>query len=73
MMLGVFAILLGEAVVAESLAILLYLGLVVGVVYWYVVAREERGLEARFGDAYLVYKERVPRWLPPLPRSSFFR
>lgn len=68
MMLGLFVILFGEAVVAESVAMLLYLGLVAGAVGWYVVAIEEKGLEARFGDAYRVYKERVPRWLPRLPR-----
>jgi protein-S-isoprenylcysteine O-methyltransferase Ste14 len=28
-----------------------------------VVPREERALEARFGDTYLQYKNRVPRWL----------
>ena len=28
-----------------------------------VVAREERDLEARFGEAYLEYKNKVPRWL----------
>jgi len=27
------------------------------------VPREERALEARFGDAYLEYKNTVPRWL----------
>src|SRR4051812_18052121 len=28
-----------------------------------IVMREERYLEKKFGDAYLVYKARVPRWL----------
>ncbi|MEA3508870.1 MAG: methyltransferase [candidate division NC10 bacterium] len=69
MMLGVFATVFGEAVLAESLAILLYLGLVVSVVCWYVVAIEEKGLEIRFTDTYVVYKERVPRWLPHLRRK----
>jgi protein-S-isoprenylcysteine O-methyltransferase Ste14 len=27
------------------------------------VPHEERGLEARFGEAYLQYKSKVPRWL----------
>ena len=31
--------------------------------HWGVVLREERYLEARFGDAYLAYKTRVRRWL----------
>jgi len=28
-----------------------------------VIAREERDLEARFGDSYREYKSKVPRWL----------
>jgi protein-S-isoprenylcysteine O-methyltransferase Ste14 len=28
-----------------------------------VVEREEAYLERKFGEAYLKYKERVPRWL----------
>jgi protein-S-isoprenylcysteine O-methyltransferase Ste14 len=70
MMLGAFAILFGEAVLAELLGFLVYLGVVMGVVGWYVVAIEEKGLEAQFRDTYLLYKERVPRWLPRLQRSS---
>jgi len=27
---------------------------------------EEKGLERRFGEEYLKYKARVPRWLPRL-------
>jgi protein-S-isoprenylcysteine O-methyltransferase Ste14 len=28
-----------------------------------VITREERYLERKFGDEYLNYKRRVPRWL----------
>jgi protein-S-isoprenylcysteine O-methyltransferase Ste14 len=44
-------------------------GVLIGcVVLWLVVnfivlPREERGLEAAIGQAYLLYKNRVPRWL----------
>jgi len=34
-----------------------------------VIAREERYLAARFGDAYAAYRATVPRWLGP-PRSG---
>jgi protein-S-isoprenylcysteine O-methyltransferase Ste14 len=32
------------------------------VVMFIFVPREERGLEAAFGQTYLRYKSRVPRW-----------
>jgi protein-S-isoprenylcysteine O-methyltransferase Ste14 len=28
-----------------------------------VIEREERYLERKFGDAYIEYKEGVPRWI----------
>ena len=53
---------LGWAVLYGSVIVLvgfLLLCLVVGV----LAPREERALEAKFGDTYREYKSRVPRWL----------
>ena len=60
-------VLLGWAVYYGSVVIF-----VVTLVGWTLghflkVPQEERGLEARFGDAYRSYKARVPRWIG-LPR-----
>ena len=42
-----------------------FIGFVVllSVVSLVILPREKRGLEAAFGQAYLQYKDRVPRWL----------
>ena len=34
----------------------------VGVIHFWVIKREERYLEAKFGDTYRAYKARVPRY-----------
>jgi protein-S-isoprenylcysteine O-methyltransferase Ste14 len=48
--------------------------LIVTVVLWalsnaFKVPQEERGLEARFGDAYRDYRRRVPRWVGQIRRD----
>jgi protein-S-isoprenylcysteine O-methyltransferase Ste14 len=37
--------------------------------YHYIVAYEEGVLESIFGETYLAYKQRTPRWLPRPPRQ----
>jgi protein-S-isoprenylcysteine O-methyltransferase Ste14 len=66
LLLGVVAILLGEAIFFSSIALLGY-----ALVYWlwlhlFVTLREERELREAFGDAYTTYAREVPRWLPRL-------
>ena len=60
--LAELALWLGWAVLYGSVIVLvgfMLLCLVVGV----LAPREERALEAKFGDTYREYKTRVPRWL----------
>ncbi|HAM35043.1 MAG TPA: hypothetical protein DEB40_07540 [Elusimicrobia bacterium] len=64
MMIGVFIMLLAEAVLAGSWPILGWLVLFAALNLVYIPLVEERGLEARFGEEYLAYKRSVPRWIP---------
>ncbi len=53
----------GLAICGGSMAALASLMLSVLVIQAYVIAREERYLEAKFGKVYSDYKERVRRWI----------
>jgi len=66
MITGVSCILLGEAVALGSVALLgwFMLFFVANVIYMPLV--EETGLERRFGEDYLAYRQNVPRWIPRL-------
>ena len=66
MISGVLCVLLGEAALLGSLAILIWFVLFFLLNAIYIPMSEERGLEQRFGDEYQRYKEHVPRWLPRL-------
>ena len=52
----------GIAIAADSLWILELLLPALLVIRYGVIAREERYLEAKFGEEYLAYKARVRRW-----------
>lgn len=62
MYLGMALIYLGLAIAFLSLSALVLLPLVLVAVQTQVIAREERYLEAKFGDEYRAYKARVRRW-----------
>ena len=53
----------GLAICGGSMAALASLMLSVLVIQTYVIAREERYLEAKFGEVYSNYKERVRCWI----------
>lgn len=64
LLLGVVTILLGEAVVSQSVALLAY-----ALAYWvwlhlFVTWWEEPKLRATFGEAWSSHAARVPRWIP---------
>jgi len=64
MISGVLITLLGEGIVFSSLWIFIWFVIFVIGNHFYFIKSEEPGLVARFGDAYLEYKENVPRWIP---------
>ncbi len=63
MYLGMALVYGGVALLADSLIALLLLAPLLLVIQFGVIAREERFMEAKFGDAYRAYKKRVRPWL----------
>jgi protein-S-isoprenylcysteine O-methyltransferase Ste14 len=63
MYLGAVLLYVGFWVTTLSLLTLIPL-LTVFIGYNYLASYEERLLEAKFGDDYLAYKKRVPKWIP---------
>ena len=54
---------IGAALIAGSFWPLLLLPVVIAVVDFFVIHREERYLSARFGEEYALYRSRVRRWI----------
>ncbi len=68
MYVGLVAVLLGEAAVLRSIALLAYAVAVWLAFHVFVVLYEEPVLRRRFSDAYEEYARSVPRWIPRPPR-----
>ena len=66
MISGVLFVLLGEAALFASPALLLWFALVWAVNAVYIPLVEEPGLQRRFGEDYARYAAHVPRWIPRL-------
>jgi protein-S-isoprenylcysteine O-methyltransferase Ste14 len=64
MITAVAGVLLGEAVLFGSPALLVWAGVFLAINQVYFLRYEEPGLERRFGEDYLRYKQHVPRWIP---------
>ncbi len=70
MLLSLFFVLAGEALYVGSGALLLYLAGAVIFSHLYIVLIEERELENRFGEVYVNYKAKTPRWMPKLLKGN---
>lgn len=64
MISAVLCVLLGEAVLWGSPALLVWFGAFFTINWVGFVVYEEPGLVRRFGDEYREYRRNVPRWLP---------
>jgi protein-S-isoprenylcysteine O-methyltransferase Ste14 len=63
-------VVLGEAWLFMSLPVLAYAGAMAVFFHLFVTGYEERRLGRHFGDSYLEYRRRVPRWIPRPPRHA---
>ena len=59
---GVLTLLLGEAWLFDSVALLEYALIVFVVFHLMVIIYEEPALESQFGESYRAYRAAVPRW-----------
>ena len=66
MYLSVSTIVLGQALLARSTALLAYWAIIFTLFNLFVRFYEEPALRRQFGESYVRYTERVGRWLPRL-------
>lgn len=68
MYLGVLLLVLGWSLFLASPIVALYASVLVLVFHLRVITYEEQWLETQFGEAWQVYKNTVPRWLPRITK-----
>jgi len=64
MIIGVITVLLGETILFTSFHLLTWTVLFALINHSWLIFWEERQLTEQFGEAYLKYKNAVPRWIP---------
>jgi protein-S-isoprenylcysteine O-methyltransferase Ste14 len=62
--LAALLVVLGEAWLFMSAAVLVYAGAMAVCFHLFVLGYEERTLRRRFGDSYAEYQRTVPHWVP---------
>jgi protein-S-isoprenylcysteine O-methyltransferase Ste14 len=62
MYVGVLMAVLGDAIVLRSIAIVEYAAVIAILFHLFVVYYEESALRRKFGESYVQYSARVPRW-----------
>jgi protein-S-isoprenylcysteine O-methyltransferase Ste14 len=65
--LGALAVVLGEAALFGSLALVVYAAVMAACFAAFVLGYEEPTLRRRFGQSYAEYAAAVPRWIPRRP------
>jgi protein-S-isoprenylcysteine O-methyltransferase Ste14 len=68
--LSAVLVLVGEAVLWQAPALVLYAGLFWVGSHLFVIGYEEPRLRRRFGPSYGAYSAAVPRWVPQRPRAN---
>jgi protein-S-isoprenylcysteine O-methyltransferase Ste14 len=69
MYVGVLLILLGHFLWFGYWALLIYMLFAFIAVHSFVVLYEEPTLKRKFGEAYVDYLQKVPRWIPRISRK----
>jgi len=64
MYVGVFLVILGEALLFQSGALLVYALGAMLLANLFIIFYEEPTLQRKFGESYERYRESVPRWIP---------
>jgi protein-S-isoprenylcysteine O-methyltransferase Ste14 len=70
MYIGVFGVIVGEAIIFRSAVLWGYAAFFCVPVELFVVLYEEPTLRRQFGESYEEYRRAVPRWIPKWPREG---
>lgn len=63
MYLGLITMLVGVAILLGSLSPIIVIPFFIWIIHSQFIRREEKWMESWFGDSYLEYKRKTPRWL----------